>query len=81
MVDPLLLIMEEENRTHASTQLIVQKTMYFLIRTTSPQIMTRRFLINYESLAFSIGLPPTCSYNLNYSASVDLHSTKRLFFF
>lgn len=30
-----------------------------------PQIMTRRFIINYGNLAFGLGLFPISSYNLN----------------
>ena len=37
-------------------------------------------VINYESLAFSLGLSPTSSYNLSYPfASISLHSAKWLF--
>lgn len=39
--------------------------------TPSSQIMMRRLLINYESLAFCLGLSPTSTYNSNKPASVN----------
>lgn len=35
--------------------------------------------MNYERLAFSLGLPLTSSYNLNQSFPVNLHSIMWLF--